>query len=42
VLIGQGLLPRSGALIADRIGRAKCAIVTDANVARHHLATAGC
>jgi shikimate kinase/3-dehydroquinate synthase len=39
VLIGQGLLPRSGALIADRIGRAKCAIVTDANVARHHLAT---
>ena len=34
VLIGQGLLAQSGALIAERVGKAKCAVVTDANVAR--------
>jgi shikimate kinase/3-dehydroquinate synthase len=39
VLIGQGLLARSGALIADHVGKAKCAVVTDANVSGHHLAT---
>ena len=39
VLIGQGLLAQSGALIAERVGTAKCAVVTDANVAQRHLAT---
>ncbi len=38
VLIGPGLLPEAGRLIAARLGGAKCAIVTDENVARHHLA----
>ncbi len=38
VLIGPGLLARAGALIAARLGAARCAIVTDANVARYHLA----
>ncbi len=38
VLIGPGLLPQAGRLIAARLGPAKCAIVTDENVARHHLA----
>jgi 3-dehydroquinate synthase len=37
VLIGPGLLARAGELIASRIGKARCAIVTDANVARSHL-----
>ena len=39
VLIGQGLLPQSGALIAEHVGKARCAVVTDANVSGHHLAT---
>lgn len=39
VLIGPGLLSEAGRLIATRIKRAKCGIVTDANVAKHHLAT---
>jgi 3-dehydroquinate synthase len=39
VLIGPGLLPETGRLIATRIGKGKCGIVTDENVARHHLAT---
>ena len=38
VLIGPGLLPRAGALIAERLGAKKCGIVTDHNVAGHHLA----
>ncbi len=38
VLIGPGLLAEAGRLIATRLGRAKCGIVTDENVARHHLA----
>jgi 3-dehydroquinate synthase len=38
VLIGPGLLTETGRLIAKRLGAAKCAIVTDENVARHHLA----
>ena len=40
VLIGPGLLARAGELIAARLGAARCAIVTDENVARHHLARA--
>lgn len=39
VLIGPGLLARAGALIGARLGAGRCAIVTDANVARHHLGT---
>jgi 3-dehydroquinate synthase len=39
VLIGPGLLQETGRLIAMRIGKGKCGIVTDENVARHHLAT---
>lgn len=37
VLIGPGLLQETGRLIATRIGKGKCGIVTDENVARHHL-----
>lgn len=37
VLIGPDLLPEAGRLIATRLGKAKCAIVTDENVARYHL-----
>jgi 3-dehydroquinate synthase len=39
VLIGPGLLAHAGALIGARLGAGRCAIVTDANVARHHLGT---
>ena len=39
VLIGTGLLARAAELIHDRLGAARCAIVTDENVARHHLGT---
>ncbi len=38
VLIGAGLLRNAGSLIASRLGRVKCGVVTDENVARHHLA----
>ncbi|MFA5900152.1 MAG: 3-dehydroquinate synthase [Hyphomicrobium sp.] len=38
VLIGPGLLRDAGKLIAGRLGTARCAIVTDENVARYHLA----
>jgi 3-dehydroquinate synthase len=38
VLIGPGLLAQAGALIKTRLGQAKCAIVTDENVAAAHLA----
>jgi shikimate kinase / 3-dehydroquinate synthase len=38
VLIGAGLLRDAGTLIAGRFGQVKCGIVTDENVARHHLA----
>jgi 3-dehydroquinate synthase len=38
VLIGPGLIARAGAFIGTRLGAACCAIVTDANVARFHLA----
>jgi 3-dehydroquinate synthase len=37
VLIGPGLLARAGELIGARLGTARCAIVTDANVAGFHL-----
>jgi 3-dehydroquinate synthase len=37
VMIGPGLLAEAGRLIATRLGKCKCAIVTDENVARHHL-----
>lgn len=39
VLIGPGLIGRAGALINARLGTARCAIVTDENVARFHLGT---
>ncbi|MFA5952095.1 MAG: 3-dehydroquinate synthase [Hyphomicrobium sp.] len=39
VLIGPDLLAEAGRLIATRIKRARCGIVTDENVARHHLAS---
>jgi 3-dehydroquinate synthase len=38
VLIGPGLLEQAGAFIAARLGNVKCGIVTDENVASHHLA----
>jgi 3-dehydroquinate synthase len=38
VLIGPGVMARAGELIKAHVGTDKCAIVTDANVARHHLA----
>ena len=38
VFIGPGLLAQAGALISARLGKVKCGIVTDENVARHHLA----
>ncbi len=37
ILIGPGLIERAGALIAARVGTAKCAIVTDETVAGLHL-----
>jgi 3-dehydroquinate synthase len=39
VLIGPDLLNEAGRLIAGRLGKAKCGIVTDENVAHHHLKT---
>ncbi|MEO1206339.1 MAG: 3-dehydroquinate synthase [Pseudomonadota bacterium] len=39
VLVGPGLIDNAGQTIAARLGRVKCGIVTDENVARHHLAT---
>jgi 3-dehydroquinate synthase len=36
VVIGAGLLARASELITARLGRTRCAIVTDANVAAHH------
>jgi 3-dehydroquinate synthase len=38
VLIGPGLIAGAGARIAERFPQARVAIVTDANVAVHHLA----
>ena len=39
MLIGTGLLGQAAELIHARLGAARCAIVTDENVARHHLGT---
>ena len=39
VIIAPGLLPHAGHLIVQRLGARKVAIVTDRNVAAHHLAT---
>jgi len=39
VLIGPGLLQEAGRLVATRVGKGRCGVVTDENVARHHLAT---
>lgn len=38
VLIGPGLLLEAAGLIADRLGSARCGIVTDKHVAARHLA----
>jgi 3-dehydroquinate synthase len=38
ILIGSGLLAEAGALIAAVVGPRRLVIVTDENVARHHLA----
>lgn len=38
VLIGSRLVRDAGALIKTRLGAVKCAVVTDENVAKHHLA----
>ncbi|MFV0295723.1 MAG: 3-dehydroquinate synthase [Hyphomicrobiaceae bacterium] len=37
VLIGPGLLEQAADIIAERLGPVRCGIVTDSNVARHHL-----
>jgi 3-dehydroquinate synthase len=37
VLVGPGLIARAADLIAERLGRARCAIVTDNHVAAHYL-----
>ncbi|MEQ1615258.1 MAG: 3-dehydroquinate synthase [Hyphomicrobiaceae bacterium] len=39
VMIGPGLLSRAGDLVRERLGNRKVAIITDRNVASHHLAT---
>jgi shikimate kinase/3-dehydroquinate synthase len=39
VLIARGVLRDVGALIKARFGAVKCGVVTDENVARHHLTT---
>lgn len=38
ILLGPGQLAQAGRLIAGRLGKGRCGIVTDDNVARHHLA----
>ena len=38
VLVGPGLMARAADLIQARLGAGKCGIVTDQNVAAHHLA----
>ena len=37
VAIGTGLIRNAGALIKDKLGSVKCGVVTDENVAKHHL-----
>ena len=38
MLVGPGLMARAASLIEARLGPGKCGIVTDENVAAHHLA----
>ncbi len=38
IVIGGGLLGEAGRLIAQRVGKGRCGVVTDENVAHHHLA----
>lgn len=38
ILLGPGQLGQAGRLIAGRLGKGRCGIVTDANVAKYHLA----
>lgn len=38
ILLGPGQLAQAGRIIAGRLGKGRCGIVTDDNVARHHLA----
>jgi 3-dehydroquinate synthase len=37
ILIGPGLIAGAGRLVAERLAPRTCGIVTDANVAKHHL-----
>lgn len=37
ILIGSGLLSDAGRLVATHLGKGRCGIVTDENVAHHHL-----
>ncbi len=39
VMIGAALLRQAGPLIKARLGQVRCGVVTDANVASHHLST---
>jgi shikimate kinase/3-dehydroquinate synthase len=39
VLVGPDLVARAGDMVVSRFGKARAAIVTDENVAKHHLAT---
>jgi 3-dehydroquinate synthase len=39
IAIGSGLLPHAAELLQQQLSRKKTAIVTDANVAQHHLAS---
>jgi 3-dehydroquinate synthase len=39
ITIGSGLLPNAANLLSQQLTRKKTAIVTDANVAKHHLTT---
>jgi 3-dehydroquinate synthase len=39
IVIGSGLLPNAADLLSGQLARKKTAIVTDANVAKHHLVT---
>ena len=38
ILIAPNLISEAGRLIAQRVGRGVCGVVTDENVAKHHLA----
>jgi len=38
VVIGPGLVSETGRMVTERLGARKCAVVTDVNVAKYHLA----